>query len=201
MNRMLVALILFLVMASSGLAASFDVVSDAATKYFDGSVWQDSVAAWVHGSWPSIPGATWIWTGYQVTPQEAANGAVIDFRRTFDIPACEPDFSQAIKGSIQITADNNYTLSVNSNFVGNGTLANIVTYDISSKLVSGSNTLDFHATNWPWGTVDPEVNPGGLLYKASIEYTCESQIPEFGTIAAMVALAGAVTAFFVIRKQ
>jgi hypothetical protein len=62
---------------------------------------------------------------------------------------------------------------------------------------SGLLTFRITATDGEWAQCDTY----GQLALDWAELYGGSEIPEFGTLAAMVALAGAVTGFFVIRKK
>ncbi|HEV2619479.1 MAG TPA: OmpA family protein, partial [Acidobacteriaceae bacterium] len=134
-----------------------------------GSPAKPAVPAWSHWLWPKVDGATWVWTAYKVTPAEAHDGSpVVTFRRTFTSPT-------AGQGTLQITADNAFNVSLNGKLIGSqGPLdassdqadlfTNLQTFQV--PVLRGSNTLVIRAINYHRSdTHDPETNPGGLVYK------------------------------------
>jgi len=197
MNKLILALAMFAIVSATAFADT--IVSDTTTEYYDGSSWASAALAWVHPSWPSITGANWIWNSYYVSANESYYGATYDFRRGFELPACATN----ITGTIDITCDNEFSVSVDGNSIGSGNAWNtIYHFDISSALTAGSNEFEFTATNLGNQQTNPQNNPGAFIYSASIDYDCEEPaVPEFGTVAALIALAGAATGFFVLRKQ
>jgi hypothetical protein len=176
-------------------------------QYYDGSDWQPAVAVDpIHPAWTeqvSIPGATWMWRTAKVTDEEANSGSVVDFKQTFDIPGC----AEAMTGSIQITTDNAYDLYVNGVLVGSDVAwTDVETYDISSYLLPGSNDLEVRGyNNLPESqSADYTSNPAGIIYSAAIEYgQCEDggDVPEFGAIAAGIAMIGAIGGIILFRKN
>jgi len=184
----------------AGFASALTVQSDTSNEYFDGTNWNAAVAAYVHPLYTqyiSIP-ATWIWKSYWYN---FTGPSKVEFRKVFSTDReCD-----SYKATINITADNQYVFSVNGNLVGSdGDWFHPEAYDISQYIQPGENIFSFNVTNvaldYPgtsnWG--DQNSNPAALIYSANIE--CSNQVPEFGTIAALIALAGAVAAFIIIRK-
>ena len=182
--------------------SALTVVSDETNEYYDGENWVNAVAAWIHPQWVinvNIPGATWIWSAYQVSVDEAVNGADYVFRKQFDVPECATN----LVGTIHITTDNSYNLYLNDVWVGSsGNWQNVESYDISSLLSIGTNTIKVEATNAGLNGGTPTSNPGGLIYSAEISYDgCEgNDVPEFGLIGAALVVAGAL-GFIVFRKK
>jgi hypothetical protein len=182
------------------------VKSDNATMYdtTGSGDYANATTCWTHPAWAkiTIPG-NWIWHSYYVTQQEALSGGSTTFQRDFEIPGCPS------VGNIHITTDNSFTLYVNGHLAGSGNdWQTDYGFDISQYLQGGQNTVRIEAVNDPSPenppSSDPTANPAGVIYSASIDYypgECQSQIPEFGTIAALVALAGGVTTFIVMRKR
>jgi len=180
-------------------AATMSVVSDTSNEYYDGINWQPAVATWVHGSWPVISGATWIWNSYFIT--DPSQDEIVQFKKTFRLPACE-----AYTGSISITTDNEYSLNINSNLVvADNNWKSVENRDISSYLQSGINVIEITAKNRKCsddGVIPCNVyrNPAGVIYSADISYDCEAEeVPEFTVIGAGLALLGA--GLFIYRKQ
>ena len=161
---------------ASASGGTMTLVSDTATEYFDGSTWHPAVAAWVHGAWPNINGAKWIWRSYQVTPEEAENGVgPVTFRRTFSLPA----YATNASGSLRVTADNAYRAYLNGSLLGGDGSMNpatdesepysyrsIETFTIQPH--PGSNTLTFEVVGHHWGGgPSPTGNPTAFVWKAT----------------------------------
>ncbi len=152
---------------------AFIVASDAKTEFsIDGKHWQPAVPTWVHPSWPTMKGATWIWRVEKVSKEEAVNGSpIITFRRNFTVTP-----SDGTQGTLQITADNAYEVTLNGNVIGsNGTLNAASTSDqkwrtfdsYTVTLQPGKNILSVKAINYhsPLGnSADGESNPAGLIF-------------------------------------
>lgn len=193
MNKKIVLIILpALLMATAAFADSMTVASDATAQWSsDNTTWSPAVATWVHPSWPSISGATWIWrTAETDAPWEYANvpNGGWYFQKTFEVPECA-DMS-TITGTLQVNADNSESSSINSTLLGqDGSLnkdgpdsqewSTIESYDISGYLTKGENTLLFRALNYfNYGPYNS--NPAGLVFKADVTYTDTSKIDSDG---------------------
>jgi len=207
MKTINITILMAILVTGAALATTVDIKSDSNTQFKNGSNWVNSVdPIWNHPSWAvitaQIPG-DWIYTAYEVSPGvngEAYNGATNDFQRAFEIPECATN----IKGTIDVTADNQFDAKLNGNEVVSGNDWG-TKYSQSFTPQIGPNTFDFNVINWGkdqgYFLTDPEQNPGGLIYDAKISYDgCGREVPEFGTVAALIALAGAVAAFLIIRK-
>ena len=166
------------------------IVSDTSTSVLDpisGFFMSSSVASWVHEYWPSITGATWIWSSDRVD-NENEFGPYI-FTKKFTLPSS----ATSITGTIQITADNAYELELNSERIGSdGTVSTppidhdqdqdhvrrwsgIETYTVTPK--AGDNVLVVRASNYG-GWVDPDTNPAGIIYRMDVSYTtCTDSSP------------------------
>ena len=156
------------------------VASDETIEWSaDGSGWQPTVACWVHPSWPEIEGATWIWRTEYTDPVWEYNNVPDGgwfFRKVFTIP----EDAYKIAGSIEITVDNSYNLSINEVFIGgDGTMSKdgpdslewktIESFDISGALKPGENTILIRALNYySWGS--STTNPAGIIFKTVITY-------------------------------
>jgi len=125
-----------------------------------------------HPSWTAnIPGATWIWTSWQVV--NPVGDTVVTFSRSFTIPAG----ATGITGSLVIAADNSYVCTLNGGLVGqDATEFNYFesskdTWPIDAKVSAGNNTLTCTVKNWamPGGTA--WSNPAGLLFRLSANWT------------------------------
>ncbi|HEV7449458.1 MAG TPA: Ig-like domain-containing protein, partial [Candidatus Paceibacterota bacterium] len=149
-------------------------VSDATTQV-DGHA---AVAVTPHPAWTaSIPGATWIYSDALNGNGSSPTGDKV-FTQTFIIAGTPAD------STLNIAADNMYTVSVNGHAVDTGTsgsdLNNFDTADSwtipAADLVTGANTITITVTNPANNPADNtpfnDPNPGGLLYKLTINDTC-----------------------------
>lgn len=212
MKKILSFLFVFVLMIGSAFAASTTIVSDTSTTWYNGASDVPAVNAWVHPSWPSISGANWIWAYYKT--DTAAKWGPFVFKRNFNLPADATN----IHGTLKITADNAYKLYVNNGFVGqDGFVTNPVTshfvdtlhvqrwnstetYIVDLNLVPGANQIMVNASSYgDW--IDYKKNPAGLIYRLDITYDQSHDVPEFGTIAAGLALAGAGAYISFRRKK
>lgn len=185
MKKLLVfsVLVLSFGFAAMAMATDITVVSDGKTQWSaDNSTWNSAVATWVHPSWPSISGATWIWrTAETDAVWEYANvpeGGWY-FKKTFEVPQCAN--MNTITGTLDVDADNSESASINGYLLGtDGTLnkdgpdgyewSTIKSYPISANLVKGTNTFLFRAMNY-FNYGPYTSNPAGLIFKATINYT------------------------------
>jgi hypothetical protein len=116
----------------------------------------------------SIPGAEWIWKTFFVP--DSTQDETETFIKTFNITST----STLVSASLVVAADNSYTVSINGNQIGadatefNYLNENKDTYDVTSDLVSGSNTISFTVKNWGITNSTSQDNPAGLLYKLTI---------------------------------
>lgn len=156
---------------------TFDIVSDSKT-IIEGGV--ASVSTYDdHPDWTAnIPGATWIWKTFFV--QNPTQDETTTFSRTFKING------EVKIASLVIAADNQYTVSINNNLVGNDQQGDNFfdekkdIYDIAPYLNSGVNTIVFTVNNLALNDSSPETNPAGLLYKISVTQSgtnCDSDVP------------------------
>jgi len=130
-----------------------------------GSAWDSAV---------NLPGAHWIWN--TLNPEHPIDGDVVTFNKTFDVPGLPNG------GTLQITADNGYTASLNGFLLGSAQLGpgfpttlkettdttpQVGSWGVASQgwqsvesyslldLVSGTNTLLITAANeYMWNTTD-----------------------------------------------
>lgn len=142
-----------------------------------------TVATWTHGSWPTITGATWISTAYEVEDGET------DTWRWFNIKMILPCTAYNItNGLLEVTSDNAEEFYFNSVLVGtvgevqgwytdNGEWGDVQPYTISPQ--AGLNTLDFVVRNYapyspdlngPYYGGNYNQNPAGLIFKAMVDY-------------------------------
>jgi hypothetical protein len=152
--------------------ASQTVVSDTSTTDTT-----DSHAAvllsTIHAAWTALSGASWIWSDNPVVTPDVDETKV--FTRTFSI------VGMPLTGSLDIAADNHYIVKVNGTEVANpaepefnyGASTN---YNITSNLVSGTNTLEFTVKNIGIASSSADANPAGLLYRLNVTNN-ECQVP------------------------
>lgn len=195
-----ILLYILAIVALSVSVSALNFVSDTSTQYYDGS-WHNAVATWIHPAWTTAvtsEGGTWIWNSYYVSDNSALNGEAVKFQKTFDLGRCKDNFA----GTIDISADNTFAISLNGNPVGSDltefNYQGKKTYDLSSFLTSGVNTLTIESTNLPLGGGTPTTNPAGIVFVGSA--SCDNEVPEFGVIAGAVALVGALGIFLYRRK-
>lgn len=147
--------------------ASQEIVSDTTTTDEDGAA---VALSYIHPAWTaSIPGATWIWATNPVESPTNDADLTKTFTKTFNI------VGTPTSGTLDIAADNSYTVKVNGTTVpvvfdnNNFQLATQDSYDVSSFLVTGANTLEIKVTNKEIGeNADPANNPAGLLFKLTV---------------------------------
>lgn len=140
----------------------------------------DSNGICTDGGWPrymqpAIPGAQWIWPTTQWDPVTQGTNPVT-FTKQFTLT----EGAHFITGHIQISADNAYDLQVNGQEVGSGhNWTHPDTYDVSSLLRGGSNTITAEATNDPSANPSdpPSSNPAGLIFRADVSYTPDNTAP------------------------
>ncbi len=134
----------------------------------------------VHPGWTaSITGATWIWATDPVESPTSDADLTKKFSRDFTIAGTPRN------GTLEIAADNNYTVKVNGDTVpvvfdgNNFQLATQDSYDVTPYLVNGTNHIEIAVTNQEVGQdPDPAENPAGLLYKLSYsKQDCAPTIP------------------------
>ncbi len=137
--------------------------------------------SFIHPAWTAaIPGATWIWVTDPVESPTNDADLTKKFTRTFSITGTPTS------GTLDIASDNHYTAKVNGNVLpvvfneNNFQLGTQDSYDISSYLVTGLNTVEIEVTNKEIGeSGDPAANPAGLLYKISLTNN-ECEVPPGG---------------------
>ncbi len=146
-----------------------DVISDESSLVEETST--PAVATFVHSNWAhpswmtSAPFAKWIWSSAKVAaPTTTETKTFIKQFTLTSVPAT---------ATIDIAADNGYTLYVNGQLIVDKSAEEhnyeaTTAYDVASKLVAGSNTIKVVVTNFA-GSSDPEANPAGTIYRLHIE--------------------------------
>jgi hypothetical protein len=164
--------------SSRSIDASINLTITSGTNlyYLSDDGWLPAVATWVYPGWPNLPDATWVWKSYLVDPYEAIYGSdIITFKSTFFLP---PD-AYDIVGTIGITADNAYELSLNSVVIGSDGILDpsgsdqswmtVENYDLVPQ--PGVNELSIRMINYHYPNGTPYLNPAGLLFNAEITYS------------------------------
>lgn len=150
----------------------------SAYAFLDSGNWSGygpSVACWVHPSWPSITGATWVSTEYDTT-DDPVNDSWRKFRHVIDIPGLP------IEATITATSDNAEAVYLNGEFIGSdgevqGVFEDdwewqtIVDYlDDGTNLLPGQNDLEFIVRNYAQPGGNATSNPTGLIYCVEVNY-------------------------------
>jgi hypothetical protein len=116
----------------------------------------------------SIPGAAWIWAPGITGATSPSDNDTYTFTRTISVP-----FTPTA-GIIRLAADDGATVTVNGHPAGSVTaFYSLTTFDITSHLVVGNNTIVVTGTNGAacGGTSCPySSNPGGVVMGVSITY-------------------------------
>lgn len=150
------------------------VVSDDTNTVVEKGGATAKLLSFVHPLWTAtVTGASWIWgeDGMDTPDVETTQTFVKNF--VWDGPVTE--------ASMKIATDDWYSITINGVAVGasndpaaNYTDATADTYDIASFIQTGNNELRIAVTNQALETQDPQVNPAGLLYKATVAGTDET---------------------------
>lgn len=188
-------LILSFAFATTAMANTLTVVSDTSVNVYDpldhyaaidSPDWTSldpAVACWVHDSWPTITGATWISSAYY-TEQPGPDSWRL-FSDVIELPSCASN----ILGNISITSDNAEEVYLNGALIGSdgevqGTAIDnqewnsVLTYPLTG-LQAGANALQIIVRNYAQSGGTAQSNPTGLIYRADITYnmrTAEAEI-------------------------
>ena len=137
---------------------------------------QNALATWVHPSWPTILGATWISTSYQI--ENARMDSWRWFSKTVDL--CEG--ATNVSGFITATSDNAEEVYVNGSFRGSdgevqGSFVdnqewNTIKIYLFEPGPVDTLQLDFIVRNYAYNTDNYQTNPTGLIFDATIDYDC-----------------------------
>ena len=164
------AALLMGIIINISIASGETIVSDMNTEYSTSSGWIPVSEVPVHPNWPSISGAKYIWS--TSSWDEAKNLGPFRFQRSFEIPAG----AKNIAGTIQITADNSYTVSINEKNIGSDNDWTKIEKYTNLPLVPGKNTILIIASNTPYlaadiaAGADTKSNPAGLIYSLTYSY-------------------------------
>jgi hypothetical protein len=123
---------------------------------------QESIL-WTH----TIPGATWIWKTAVVADPMSMDTST--FTKTFNLT------NIPISATFEIAADDGYDISINgTELASNDGMNNLnftqeTTYDATSLLVPGDNTLKITGTNIGFPNTNAIQNPAGILYRLHVQ--------------------------------
>ena len=195
---------LLLVSAVSATVATFpvNVPSGLSMEFYNETSmsWQPAVAAdHTNSLWDQIiiPG-TWMWRTARVNPVEAGpDGSSVKFRQAFYVPKCDGKLT----GTVDITTDNEYVLKLNNELVGADTdWFHAEQYNLAN-LQEGQNMFEIDAVNEGMGGGNEYSNPAGIIFSADVKCEADNDVPEFGAIAAGIALVGAFAGILAFRKN
>ena len=180
MKRMLMvlfacALLIGVWNGQSDARETITLISDAGTRvvetgrgaYEVGYVPNNQWVVWNRSLIDNPQGTRYIWSSTNVTWDEANNGAIRTFRKTFTIP----EGAKNITGQIKMTADDGFWVKLNGQEVGQGwDFHNLFTFSFTPRV--GANTLDIVVSNGSaWKVLSsPLDNPAGTIYRATINY-------------------------------
>ncbi len=123
-----------------------------------------SLGSGVWGANVGDANAKWIWSNDPYDPDWQVDKWVT-FKRTFNVNG-DPQ-----SGALNVASDNSYEVWVNGNLVGSDASENnhssADSWDVSSYLIDGSNTLEIRVKNWALPNSPQTNNPGGLLFALS----------------------------------
>ncbi|MCL5666155.1 MAG: SipW-dependent-type signal peptide-containing protein [Patescibacteria group bacterium] len=132
----------------------------------------------INPAWTAnVPGASWIWAQNPTPEAEYGIDTIYTFEKTFN-------WMGPVTGAtlvLSIGADNSYEVYLNGSHVtGDNTEQNYNTAGqdvvsgtpISDHIVQGVNTLRFVVKNWARPAGQTWLNPGGLIYKLTIDGNC-----------------------------
>ena len=185
MKKIIVLLLLFMAvmpMQTAGATQTDTVYSDTSLtvygpldeyKPLNDPAWGDpgsAVLTWVHPRWPTLPPANWISNTYLIEGDLTVSTWRL-FHKTVNL--CENAYD--ISGTITVDSDNAEEAYVNGALVGsNGDVFTVSSYDYQAS--GDTLVFDFIVWNYP-GMNDPYANPTGLLFSASINYSCPLEVP------------------------
>jgi PEP-CTERM motif len=140
----------------------------------------------------SIPGAAWIWAPGITGSSSPASLALYSFSNVFSL------LGTPLSGTIAVSADDYAGVYVNGNFVGSvGSISDpslsgaaqsgLTPFDLSSFLVSGSNTITIVGQNGPESfggctNCTYSQNPAGVVFGGTLTSSGVTQVPEPSTL-------------------
>jgi hypothetical protein len=197
MNKMVVLLLVFMVVMPMSVtsAAQTDMIySDTSLMVYgplnhyrpiDSLEWDNpvpSVLTWPHPSWPTQPPANWISNTKYIEGNISGDTWRL-FRKTVDL--CEHAYN--VSGTITANSDNAEEVYVNGVLLGFdgqvqlsqgqggyiGDWRTFVDYDYQTS--EDTLVFDFIVRNYSGGS-SPTDNPTGLIFSASINYSCPLKV-------------------------
>lgn len=166
----------FLLLASVCYAGGTITLASNPGTYIE-ETGKGAVAHILHPAWDrsliGSNGAAWLWSSSKILRREACNGSVKTFREEFSIPGG----AKSLKGSISLSADDEYRIELNGKTIasrGGGTFGSTFTHSFTP--VNGKNVLRIIVTNYkdvrprPGGACE-NYNYAGVIYKSTITYS------------------------------
>jgi uncharacterized repeat protein (TIGR01451 family) len=144
------------------------VVSDTNNIVVETS--ENASLAWVHNLWTSITGSSWIWKSQYI--ENPTQNETYNFSKDFNV------VGTISSATLTLATDNSYKVWLNNVLLGENAGEHnyeaTVSYDVTNKIINGTNTIRFEVTNLGLPNSTPQSNPAGLLYKLKIERSsCE----------------------------
>lgn len=152
----------------------------------------------VNGGWATIVDAFWIWGDDPVVDSTIDETQI--FTKTFTWNAATSSIDSA---DLEIAADNGFKITLNGDVVTDqlGEEFNYnptETFDVSSYIVEGNNTLVIEVVNMGLEESTPEGNPAGLIYKLEVtgdDESCDDPLPGRYTLDITITGDGSGTVF------
>jgi hypothetical protein len=154
-------------------APTCEVVITSNTQDFVEEKNNFAVLTWVHPAWlQEIAGsvADWIWGDDEVVNPTVAETQT--FLKQFNWTG-----DSLTNATLTIASDNSHSVTLGSYATSSLSEFNYAasrSYDVTSGVVSGLNTLEIVVENFAWDTTDPKVNPAGLIYELTLTGTGEA---------------------------
>ena len=130
----------------------------------------------------SIPNANWIWAPDVIACVSGSPGnapvETVGFTKVFNITGTPEG------GTLLLAADNSATVTINGTTIQGTTgdssgatpynFQNVATVDITSYLVTGTNTITINGTNAPYTCGTATCNPAGILASLTVTSSLSS---------------------------
>jgi hypothetical protein len=144
--------------------------NDTVALSYDGATYRASkraVPTWVFPAYPAIEGATWISSSYVV--EDGHKDSWRRFEKRFSFPV--PWDATRVSGTLEIAADNSYTVYFNGIEVGSDAdVMSIETWQLDLNTTSGENEITIVVWNRALGPRVIAANPTGVIYRLTASY-------------------------------
>lgn len=136
-------------------------------------------SAWTAQNDPTLAaaGAKWIWESDPTRQEDTTQDVTYTFRNTFEwwgpITGSDLWFGVGSDNSVEVWL-NGTKIGENTGEYGykQGSMLHIAGAIVTNNVQQGNNVLEFIIKNWALANGDPYTNPGGLIYKFSINGMC-----------------------------